>query len=428
MTIRPYQLAACIAKETRVLVRDRQALLILFVMPVVFVLIMSLALRDAFSERAGIKFDLLIVDHDGGDVGRQLAQAFRDNVFFHVAVRRQPADGPMDEAAVRSTLTAGAYKFAIWIPERATRAARDRVRATLGLARAPADRDQGVAVRLLADPTLRRDHRELVAIALNRALGTITSGFIKEQFAGFARQLPAGAPRPTPVTLTVFDEVREPSGSAGDGDPPAPTSVQQNAPAWTLFAMFFLVIPLSVSLIKERQEGSLTRLRSTPVPGWVVLGGKVVPYFIINQIQLLLILLVSIHLLPRLGGDALAIGNSPGGIVLLSTAASLAAIGYGLAVASFARTPEQATTFGGISVLILAALGGVLVPKLVMPPALLELAAVSPLSWGLDGFLEIFVRGAGAEQVLPEVYKLLGFALACFGVAVLRFQRGFRRD
>jgi ABC-2 type transport system permease protein len=332
----------------------------------------------------------------------------------------------MDETEVRAALTAGTYKFALWVPARATREARERVRAALGLARAPADREQGVAVRLLADPALRRDHRELVATALERALEAIAAGLITEQFAGFARQLPAGAPRPTPASVTIFDDVRDAAEGADAG--PAPTSVQQNAPAWTLFAMFFLVIPLSGTLIKERQEGSLTRLRSMPVPGWVVLGGKVAPYFAINQIQVLLIMLVGIHLLPRLGGDALVIGDAPGGIALLSIAASLAAIGYGLAVASFARTPEQATTFGGISVLILAALGGVLVPKLVMPPALLELSAISPLSWGLDGFLAIFVRGADAAAVLPEVYKLLGFALACFAVAVARFQRGFRRD
>jgi ABC-2 type transport system permease protein len=426
MPIRLYQLAASIAKETRVLRRDRQALLILFVMPVVFVLIMSLALRDAFSERAGIRFDLVIVDHDGGEIGERLETAFRDNVHFRVETRRSAEDGAMDEATLRAALNAGDYKFALWIPARATTEARERVRAALGLARAPADRERGVAVRLLADPALRRDHRELTATALERALEAIAAGLITEQFAALAGRLPAGAPRPAPTPVTVFDEVRDAADDANAD--PAPTSVQQNAPAWTLFAMFFLVIPLSGTLIKERQEGSLTRLRSMPVPGWVVLGGKVVPYFAINQIQVLLILLVGIHLLPRLGGDALVIGDAPGGIALISIAASLAAIGYGLAVASFARTPEQATTFGGVSVLILAALGGVLVPKLVMPPALLELSAISPLSWGLDGFLAIFVRGADAAAVLPEVYKLLGFALACFAVAVFRFQRGFRRD
>ncbi len=192
--------------------------------------------------------------------------------------------------------------------------------------------------------------------------------------------------------------------------------------------MFFLVIPLSVALIKERQQGSLLRLQSMAVPGWILLAGKVVPYFIINQIQVALILLEGIYLLPRLGGDALEIGDSPAGLMLLSVAISLAAIGYGLLIASFARTQEQANTFGAISVLILAAIGGIMVPKLVMPPLMQKLAAVSPLSWGLDGFLDIFIRGAQWNDVLPRFFQLVAFAGVCFAIAVLRFQRRLRHN
>ncbi|MCK7498096.1 MAG: ATP-binding cassette domain-containing protein [Comamonadaceae bacterium] len=79
---------------------------------------------------------------------------------------------------------------------------------------------------------------------------------------------------------------------------PTPTSVQQNAPAWTLLAMFFLAVPLSVTFIKERAQGSLSRLQSMPVPGWVLLGSKVAPYLVINQIQLVLILAVGVWGLP----------------------------------------------------------------------------------------------------------------------------------
>ncbi|MCK7498085.1 MAG: hypothetical protein MZW92_50795 [Comamonadaceae bacterium] len=106
--------------------------------------------------------------------------------------------------------------------------------------------------------------------------------------------------------------------------------MQQNAPAWTLLAMFFLAVPLSVTFIKERAQGSLSRLQSMPVPGWVLLGSKVAPYLVINQIQLVLILAVGVWGLPLLGGDRLTLGDAPGGIALLGVSASLAAIGFAL--------------------------------------------------------------------------------------------------
>jgi len=431
-----YKLAATIAKETRLILRDREALLILFAMPVVFVVIMSLALQDAFSERAGVRFPILIVNQDQGVVGDAIVEAFSNSRFFDVSAPppATPKQWP-DEAAVRKYLVTGRYKFAILIPPGATTQALKRVQQRLGLVRARVNIEPPVNVRLLADPTVQRDHRDLITAALNRVLQNIESRMLLQQFGAVGRRIAAatgaapGIPAlKAPKSMNTFVDVTDRDEAVGGVGVPIPTSVQQNAPAWTLLAMFFLVIPLSVTFIKERQQGSLTRLQSMPVPAWVLLGGKIAPYFVINQIQVVLILLIGKYLLPHLGGDALEIGHAPQAIALVSVSASLAAVGYGLLVATFARTPEQATTFGATSVLVLAAIGGVMVPKLVMPAALQQASNVSPLSWGLDGFLEIFVRGGNARDVLPEVAKLLTFAAVCLTIAAYRFGSALRRN
>ncbi len=427
------KLTAVISKEMRVLTRDKEALLILFVMPVVFVLIMSLALQDAFNERAGVRFALLIVDHDHGPIGTQLIKSFSANSTFAVTpLIAGNTSTPLPNAdAVRADLRAGKYKFALIIPQNASRDANRRMDHQLGLDAAAKKLPAAVDVRLLADPTLRHDHRGLVITSLNRALQGIEAGMLLARFAQMREHINSARGAPSfklPKSLATFAEVADESSASATTQAAVPTSVQQNAPAWTLLAMFFLVIPLSVTLIKERQQGSLLRLASMPVSPWVLLAGKSLPYFLINQIQVVLILLVGMYLLPHLGGDVLRIGEAPGAIMLLSMAASLAAIGYGLVVATFARTPEQATTFGATSVLILAALGGVMVPKLVMPPVLQQLSHASPLSWGLEGFLDVFVRGGGIREVLPELLQLLTFATACWAIALLRFGRDLRHN
>jgi len=88
----------------------------------------------------------------------------------------------------------------------------------------------------------------------------------------------------------------------------------------------------------------------------------------------------------------------------------------------YARTAEQAARFSSATVMIMAALGGILVPKAVMPPLMQKLAMLSPLSWGLDGFLDVFVRGGGIREMLPEMLGLLAFSALCHGVAILRYQ------
>jgi ABC-2 type transport system permease protein len=64
-----------------------------------------------------------------------------------------------------------------------------------------------------------------------------------------------------------------------------------------------------------------------------------------------------------------------------------------------------------------------MVPKLVMPLAMQRLGDLSPMSWGLEGFLDIFVRGGGVAEVLPECGQLLVFAAVCLIIAVWQFAR-----
>ncbi len=419
------QLLATINKESRIILRDPHALAVLFIVPVVFVAILSLALRDVFSEQAGITFDILVVDRDGQLVGKKLREAFAADRHFRVEDSATPAP---DIAALEAMTAAGRHKFILVIPPRATAEARQRAAREVGAESGGRNTTAPVSVRLLADPALRADHRSMVMAITNGALRAIESQLVAERIAALAGAAP-GQPvlsAPRLAAPELFASVSDAAGTAGGRNTLVPTSVQQNAPGWTLLAMFFLAIPLSVTFIKERAQGSLLRLQSMPVPTWVLFGGKIAPYLVINQIQLVLILAVGVWGLPLLGGDRLTLGDAPGAILLLGVSASLAAIAFALLVASLARTPEQATTLSATTILTLAALGGVMVPKMVMPPTMQQFAELSPFSWGLDGFLAIFVRGGHLRDVLPDAGRLLAFAAVCYTLAILRLNKHLR--
>jgi len=413
------KLATSVAKESRIILRDRQALILFFIMPVLFVLILSLALRDAFGDRPGATFPVLVVDQDGGEVGEAVMSAFAGSGHFKVERSGRPAP---DIAELEHAILEDRYKFVIMIPAGASEQARRRVEELAANAPPEMLSAQPVELRMLADPTLRLDYRTMVRAALAGTLQGMEMKLYGRQLEQNlkAMGIPAELPHEQNGTR-IFAEVRDQPLHTGDKHI-IPSSVQQNAPAWTLLAMFFLAVPLSVSFIKEREQGSLFRLQTMSVPPWVVLGGKTLPYFIINQIQMASILLVSVYVLPLLGGDRLDIGNAPLALMLLGASASLAAIGFGIAVALFARTAEQATSFSSAVVMIMAALGGILVPLAVMPPLMQHFAMISPLAWGLNGFLDVFVRGGGLTEVIPEALGLLGFSAACHALAILRYR------
>ena len=80
--------------------------------------------------------------------------------------------------------------------------------------------------------------------------------------------------------------------------------------------------------------------------------------------------------------------------------------------------------FGSISVVVAAALGGIMVPVYAMPKLMQVVSVVSPLGWGLEAFQDVFVRGGGLIDVLPEVAALLlFFFLALFGAWFCLFNK-----
>ncbi len=409
---------ASIAKEARILGRDRQALILFFSMPVVFVLILSLSLRDAFGDRPGATFPVLVVAQDNAEVGQSLIQTIRANPHIRLALSRDAG-----EAQARQWLIDGHYRFVVLIPAGATEQAKRRLGEVLAGVPPELRIEKPVQIRVLADPAMRADYRKVLESSIDLVLHGVEMRLGREQVEQTLRvtQGENYMPLPDMENARLFGDVQgETVTRQGRGQ--TPSSVQQNAPAWTLLAMFFLTVPLSVSFIKEREQGSLFRLQTMNVPAWVVLGGKAVPFFVINQIQMVSVLAVSVYVLPLLGGDRLDLGNAPFALMLMGAAASLAAIGFGLAVAMYARTTEQAAGFSSAMVMIMGALGGILVPKAVMPPLMQDLANLSPLSWGLDGFLDVFVRGGGISDVLPEALGLLAFSACCHGVGILRYQ------
>lgn len=70
--------------------------------------------------------------------------------------------------------------------------------------------------------------------------------------------------------------------SAGNGTVEKPNAVQHSVPAWLIFGMFFIMIPLSNVMALERQTNTITRLRLARASASGLIAAKLVPYFLIN--------------------------------------------------------------------------------------------------------------------------------------------------
>jgi ABC-2 type transport system permease protein len=148
-----------------------------------------------------------------------------------------------------------------------------------------------------------------------------------------------------------------------------------------------------------------------------------IPYFVINQIQFIAMLMVGMFIVPLFGGDALRIGDNIGALLVVSSILSFASISYALALASFVRTTDQAVTIGGVLNIIFAAIGGIMIPLFVMPPFMQQLALFSPMSWGLESFLAIFLHNSGLNDIWLSLGALILFGSFCLGLAAWKLNR-----
>lgn len=387
------RLLVFIKKELLLLSRDLHGLALLFVMPVLFILIMSLAMQNTFSEHSAVKIDYVLVDADGGESAQWVAQQLEAGGSF----RRSHQDTAVDELA--ALVKSDQAQFLVTIPAGFSESL-DTMPAevdSITVQIAPATQ---AATALLFESKLR----DLVA---RRYIESVTRAM-----GGGSDDIDVDALQ-SAVTMQSSDESSE----------LLPTSVQQNVPAWLVFSMFFIAIPVSTTLLGERAQGTLDRLGTMSVSRTEFLLAKLFTYMLVNLLQVVLMFAVGVWVVPMFGGDALTLGQSPVALVVMALAISFAAVSLALVIANLAKTTEQATVVAGASNIILAAVGGVMVPRFVMPPAMQSFSMLSPHAWGLEGFLDIILRTGGISEILPETGLLFLFGMIMLMLSVFLLKR-----
>lgn len=389
---------ACAGKESLLLVRDPHGLLLLFVMPAVFILVMSLALQEQFASAGADGYiDVLIFDRDGTEASDLLVK----RLARHPALNLVEVDAA-GSTGVKQHLETEDSAFAVRIEEGFSGALRDRD----GV---PTDK-----LRVSVSPDAERPREHVLLGALRETLAKLQiEEFIRR--VAPSRHFDADDLDSGPKVEYLYQE--------GKGTGP-PTSVQQNVPAWLVFGVFFVVVPLSNTMIRERQLGMELRLRTTPVSQATILAGKLLPYFLVNQFQVAIMLAIGVFFVPALGGDPLSLAGVPKtALVVMAVSLSLAALGYALLIAVVSRTTEQATMLGGAGNIILAAIGGIMVPEFIMPDILQALTQISPMAWGLEGLLIPLLHGGGGVDVAPHALVLSVFGTGAMGLAWMMQRR-----
>ena len=416
------KLLATVKKETLLLLRDKVGLSVLFLMPVALILVMTLIQDSAFKSINEKGIPVVFVDNDNDSLSLQIKQGLLSTDLCYVS---DSIDGkPANNESALKAVSEGKFLIGIVIPKGATASIRKNVSAmvseTLNTTDSLHKQPDSVEIVLLIDPVAKKSFLTAVTSNLREFISEIKT---KIMFQTFSEQIAEVIPDKKNAPTNSYQKsqiirYKEIFASTAT-EQIVPNAVQHNVPAWTIFAMFFIAIPLSNSILKEKTEGSVFRLHTMPTPYLLLINGKILVYVLVCLIQFLLMLAVGKFLLPQMGLPALVLGNSMMGIFILTMATAFAATGFGVTVGTLATTDHQAAIMGSLSILLLSALGGIWVPSYVMPEVMRNISAFSPLNWSLEGFYKLFLRGGGIADILPDAIKLMAFFFAMMGISYL---------
>lgn len=377
-------------KEFTLILRDIHALLVLFIMPTLFILIMSLALKNSYSNTLDVKLKVGVISAKPTLDANKLIEKINENNFFEAQFQTT--------YSAKELLFKKEYDFVIEVPDDMMKKLKKN--------------GDDFQINIFSKPDMQPQKATL--------LKSLVQSFLTQE--GLNELLKAQKIK-SKTWDTLESKIKTQTLYKDEKFQIKPTSVQQSVPAWLVFSMFFILIPISNTFINEKNFGTISRIRSINVSLLPILISKIFPYFIINQIQVIFMILVGMYVVPLLGGDTLEISNNYEMILLVSCMVSLGSISFALLIANIAKTTEEATTYGGVSNIILAALGGIMVPKFVMPKFMQDATEFSPMAWGLESFLEVFVRGGTFADISTYVYQMVIFAIICLILAYILLQK-----
>jgi len=410
-----YKLWRSFIKEIQLLKRDSGGIVIIFLMPLLLIITITLIQDSTFKNLEGSKIPIIFIDNDKSEVSKVIKKELETSKTFELVT-------DYNEKAAEKAVFTGDYQMAIVIPENLTKDLNSNIDSkvqtivsSFGL-EADSTATKTVAsktkdIHLYFDPATNAGFKNSVMNAINKMVFEIEN---KKIYKAFQDQLGTTEDLEN-KSLITFKEITPNKGKLDV----IPNSVQHNVPAWALFAIFFIVVPLSINLVKEKSQGTSVRIRTSPTPYYIHILGKTFTYLIICVIQFLLMVAVGIWIFPLMDLPQFDVSGKMLHLLIVTLFAGLAAIGFGILIGTVSNTQEQSAPFGATSVVVLAAIGGIWVPVFLMPEFMQKIAQFSPMNWGLNAYYDIILRNSGIGEIATELIFLFLFYIAMVTISLL---------
>ena len=360
-------------KEFRQIARDRRTLMILLFVPAFFLLLYGYAL--SFDIR---NIPLAVEDNDRSSASREVISAFVNSGYFDF-VRDVSSD-----ADIVRLLDDGTARAVLVIPAGFGREVRT---------------SRPAAVQLIVNG----DNANTATTVVGYALGLVTA--LSARYEVEARTARPAGPFLTAETQVWYN--------------PELRSTLFLVPGLIAYiAMLTAVVSTALSIVREKEAGTMEQVRMSPVGAFSYVVGKTVPYFVVSLVSALAIVATSMALfdLPMRGSWPL--------LILGVSLFLVGALAFGVLISTLAETQPVAFQLAILtSYLPTLMLSGFIFPISSMPAVLQAVTYIVPARYFLTVLRGVVLKGVGAALFWQELVALATFAIVFLGLASLRLRR-----
>lgn len=400
------------AKDLKLLVSDKRALVLLLLLPLLFIAILGMSTGQFLTTKdQPTSYRVAVIDQESSELSQRVIGNLKKHNDLEVAVFASPAaQVAADKQTPASAVLTIGPKFTSLVDELT-------MYDLLGGEAGGIASSQEIAdLKLEVKPTFAEG--DLIRYFLFGEIYRTIFPEVAGRNALFRPYLPKDddtAAEPPAESEETTAEVASPApAKPAQGNPVYKFLV----PGFTVMFVFFLINIMARSFIAERDMGTLRRLQLAPISPVAVLIGKTLPFYLASVLQTSLLFL-SGRLLFNMSWGPEPIYLIP---VILSTSAAATALG--LMLASWVKTDQQVSAYGTTLVLILGGISGCFIPRPWLPDLMKSLSLATPHAWALRAFDEVLTRTeVDSIVVVDYCLVLMTFALAFFVAGWWRFRQ-----
>lgn len=402
-------------KDLQILLKDRGLMFQLFILPLVFIFVLSGAMNTINQSEVVKLPQLAIVDQDGGQAASTLIRRLSEGESLEISL--------VSTAEAKNLLNANKVIGSLAIP----------AGFTSGI-------EQGAPVSLVlttitkAVPEVVETIRlEIEGIAADLSLeGQITASLYQmgemqgsltaeNQSFNTERILAQAHQQFIDAQARPLIQIMQSIPQQSADEESTPDFSQAAIPGFTVLFVFLAAQSTARSIHEEKLVGSFRRLVAAPIRKAELLAGKLLPNFITNLAQIVIIFILGSLGMSLLGMKPLPIDKAPLETLLIAVVLALCSSALGIAIAGLAHTESQ---ISGLSTLLLwgmGLVGGSLVPLFLLERFLGKIPMVVPHYWANRAFDDLLIRRLGMAEVGLDLLVLLGFCLLFFVIGMWRF-------